>query len=90
MKDWPQPLWALLLAFQGFLLASLALFSSAEKDIKIAVLGIAGSIITGSLGYIGGHLQASKGTIETSATLPIQPAPTAAPELQPATNTRKG
>lgn len=79
MKDWPQPFWAILLAAMGVELAVVALFSSAEKDIKIAVIGLASSIVTGALGYIGGHNAASAGTIETSATLPIRPAIPAQP-----------
>lgn len=80
MKDWPQPFWAVILASMGVELAVVALFSPAEKDIKIAVIGLGSSIVTGALGYIGGHMQASSGTRETNETLPILPAEPAQPK----------
>ncbi len=55
MSKWPQPFWAVILASMGFSLAVLVLYSGADKDIKIAVIGLATSIVTGALGYIGGH-----------------------------------
>jgi hypothetical protein len=71
----------------GVELAVVALFSPAEKDIKIAVIGVGSSIITGALGYIGGHMNPSKGTTETSSTIvnPIPPAPRA-PDIPPSTS----
>jgi hypothetical protein len=80
VKDWPQPFWAVILAAMGVELAVVALFSPAEKDIKIAVIGLGSSIVTGALGYIGGHMQASRGTIETSSTLPTPPVDPAQPK----------
>lgn len=62
MSKLPQPFWAIVLAGMGFSLAVLVLYSGAEKDIKIAVIGLASSIITGALGYIGGHKDAEKPT----------------------------
>lgn len=70
MDKWPQPFWAIILAAMGVELAVVALFSGAEKDIKIAVIGLASSIVTGALGYIGGHAVAS---IKASNANPQQP-----------------
>lgn len=71
MEKWPQPFWAVILASEGFALAVLVLYSVAEKDIKIAVIGVATSIVTGALGYIGGH---SAGRAAQAAVNPITPA----------------
>jgi hypothetical protein len=72
MNKWPQPFWAVLLAAMGIELAVVALFCSAEKDIKIAVIGLASSIVTGALGYIGGHQ--SKDDAPSKPTTPAEPA----------------
>jgi hypothetical protein len=70
MKDWPQPFWAVILASMGFILAVTVLYCPAEKDVKIAVLGLASSIVTGALGYIGGAIHAALGASKTDATFP--------------------
>lgn len=72
MDKWPQPFWAIILAAMGVELAVVALFSSAEKDIKIAVIGLASSIVTGALGYIGGHAVAN--ALNRNPTTPADPA----------------
>lgn len=79
MKNWPQPFWAVLLAGMGAVLGVIVLFSPAPENIKLGVLGVASSLVTGALGYIGGHVAASQGTTETSSTvvnsqLPVPPA----------------
>lgn len=74
MSKFPQPFWAIILAGMGFALAILVLYSGAEKDIKIAVIGLASSIVTGALGYIGGHKEGQ------AAANPIPPANPAQPQ----------
>ena len=68
MGKLPQAFWAVILAGMGFTLAVLTLYSPTEKDIKIAVIGLATSIVTGALGYIGGHGAAQ------NPTTPVDPA----------------
>jgi hypothetical protein len=77
MIKWPQPFWAVIIIFMGAILAVSALFCNADKDIRIAVIGLASSIITGALGYIGGHMspQGSAIEINSSIPLPTQPQP---------------
>jgi hypothetical protein len=59
MRNWPQPFWAVILAGMGVVMAITVLFSPAPENIKLGVLGVASSLVTGALGYIGGHAAAS-------------------------------
>jgi hypothetical protein len=58
----------------GLVLGFVVLFSPAPDNIRLGVLGLASSLITGALGYIGGHASASSGTTETNATT-VNPIP---------------
>lgn len=70
MNKLPQQFWGVLIAGMGCLLAIVALFANAEKDIKIAVIGLGAGLATGALGYIGSHKEAA------NPTTPETPAPT--------------
>jgi hypothetical protein len=78
MRNWPQPFWAVILAGMGVALAIAVLLSPhpTTENIRLAVLTIASALVSGALGYIGGHAAASQGTTEVSSTTanPIPPA----------------
>ena len=78
MRNWPQPFWAVILAGMGVALAIAVLLSPrpATENIRLGDLAIASALVSGALGYIGGHAAASQGTTEVSSTTanPIPPA----------------
>ena len=60
MKDWPQPFWALMFAVLGAIVALATILSGGPENIRLAVVAIAGSLVTGALGYAGGHVTGQK------------------------------
>lgn len=60
MKEWPQPFWALMFAVLGAGLGLSTLLVGGPENIRLAVVAIAGSLVTGALGYAGGHIAGSK------------------------------
>ena len=55
MDRLPQAFWALLLVGIAGTLGTCALYSVAEKDIRIAIIGLSSNIVAGALGYISNH-----------------------------------
>ena len=56
MKELPNAAYATILILSAIFLAGAGLlFPAKDKDVTMAVLAIAGSIITGAFGYIQGH-----------------------------------
>ncbi len=60
MNEWPQPFWALMFAVLGSVVALATIFSGGPENIRLAVVAIAGSLVTGALGYAGGHSAGAK------------------------------
>jgi len=58
VKDWPNAFWAVLIIAFAMIVAMSALFSHAEKEIKITIIGFAASLASGAFGYIQGRLRA--------------------------------
>lgn len=56
MSKYPQPFWAVLLAGMGVALAISVLFRpGVSENILLGVLSVASGLVSGALGYIGGH-----------------------------------
>lgn len=77
MDNLPQPFWAILLAIFGLILALAVLFAPGTDNIRLAVLAIASSLVSGALGAFAAHNSAVKdardkptGAPTTGATFP--------------------
>lgn len=66
MMTWPQPFWAVLLAFQGTALAIAVLWHPTPENIGLAVLAVASNLVSGALGAFAGHAAALNSTTTTA------------------------
>lgn len=56
----PEPLWAVMLALLGVILALACLFhTSVAEQVTLAVLAIASNLVSGALGAFAGHAAAN-------------------------------
>lgn len=58
MSRFPQPFWAVILAFMGVILAGMVLYHPTPENIALAILAIASSLVSGALGAFAGHASA--------------------------------
>lgn len=67
MSKIPQPFWAIVLAFLGSVIGLCVLYhQGGENAVNMGVLGIAASLISGSLGAFAGHASANNKTDVTA------------------------
>src|ERR1700677_918763 len=71
----PQAFWALLIAFQGTVIALFVLFAKSSDNIKLAVLAVASSLVSGALGAFAGHALATSNTMATGPNTTINTPP---------------
>ena len=89
MKDWPQPFWAILIAIMGFSLAIVVLLNQSADNIKLAVLAVASSLVSGALGAFAGaaHTQANTTATGPNTVInspnPLTPVPPPSESAQP-------
>jgi CHASE2 domain-containing sensor protein len=60
MSNLPQPVWAIVLAALGVIMAIIALFRPSPENICLAVLAIASNLVSGALGAFAGHASKSE------------------------------
>lgn len=70
MKDVPNAAFAGIFLFMALIIAICCLFSRADHNIVVAVLAVAGNIVTGAFAYIQGHKDGSA----SNPTTPADPA----------------
>ena len=63
----PHAFWVLLIAVQGASIAVIVLFAPSTDNIKLAVLAIGASLVSGALGAFTGHAMA------TASQKPVDP-----------------
>lgn len=67
MKNLPQPLWAIVLAFFGVTVALCCLFhANKDNSVTMAVLAVAANLVSGALGAFAGHASANNKTDVTA------------------------
>lgn len=71
VDKWPQPFWAVLLAFMGVALAGAVLFHHGDVNIALAVLGIGSNLVSGALGGFAGHATPKADVTTTSGAVTI-------------------
>jgi len=64
----PEPIWAVLLAFLGVILALAVLFHPDPVSIGTAVLAVASNLVSGALGAFAGHASTGKANIPDNST----------------------
>lgn len=63
MKNLPQPVWAVILAFFGSTIALCCLYHRTEGTVPMGVLAIASNLVAGALGAFAGHATANKSDV---------------------------
>jgi hypothetical protein len=86
INNLPQPFWAILLALMGLVLAVAVLFNGSNDNIKLAVLAVSSSLVSGALGAFAGHANAVSNTTATGPNTTINPIQPGQPgQQQPST-----
>jgi hypothetical protein len=67
----PSPLWAVILAMLGVVLALACLFHPSPENVVLAVLAISSNLVSGALGAFAGHASATSNS-KPAGSLPAQ------------------
>ncbi len=67
----PEPAWAVFLAVLGTAVALAVLYSNSDANVKVAVLAVASSLVSGALGAFAGRAGAAG---QNNAANPTEPA----------------
>lgn len=84
MKDLPNAFWACSFIFIAFVLGVILLFAPSPENVKMGVLTMASSIVTGAFGYIQGRKDGADSVTvppnpTASTTVSVVPTPPADP-----------
>lgn len=65
----PEPIWAVLLAVLGVVLALACLFHPSHENVVLAVLAIASNLVSGALGAFAGHAGSTSNVTAPNSTI---------------------
>lgn len=65
----PEPIWAVMLAVLGVILALACLFHATPENVVLAVLAIASNLVSGALGAFAGHAGSTSNVTAPNSTI---------------------